>query len=298
MGAYGATVVDADPVGFQGVLTNLSADQLQISSVQSTPAVCRSAVGRKRSRGDETTFSLQVVHRGRCRIDHAGIGSIGVTGDMFIADSSRSYELAFVEPVEGLVLSPPWSRFRAHADKLEELAGHRINVANGPGAVLSSFIRSAWDELVDCDPQTWPQSATDVIWDLFESVLQGQGMREPVTGQPALLRRNARVLVDDNFRDCAFKSSAIAEALGVSPRYLQMVFAEVGTTPSRFLVARRLEAAAARLRHLERPLRVTDIALECGFNDLSYFSRAFRRRFGTSARAYRLRFAANAGDWL
>jgi AraC-like DNA-binding protein len=37
------------------------------------------------------------------------------------------------------------------------------------------------------------------------------------------------------------------------------------------------------------------VALECGFSDLSYFSRAFRRRFGASARRYR---GHGAGDLL
>jgi AraC family transcriptional activator of tynA and feaB len=298
MGAFGAAVVDADPVGFQGALTQLSSGPLQILSVESSPAVCRSAVGRRRSHGDEKTFSLQLVHRGRCHIDHAGIASHGVTGDMFIAQGGRSYDLAFAQPVEGLVLPLPWSRFHAHADRLEELGGRLINVTSGPGAVLSRFIRSAWDDMVELDQQSWPQSSTDLIWDLLESTLQGQSLREINTGQPVLLRRQARALVDEHFGDSGFRSSSIAEALGVSPRYLQMVFAEVGTTPSRFLVARRLDAAAERLRDVGRPLRITDVALECGFSDLSYFSRAFRKRFGTSARAYRWRFAAHAGDAL
>ncbi|MEO5707638.1 MAG: AraC family transcriptional regulator [Alteraurantiacibacter sp.] len=41
--------------------------------------------------------------------------------------------------------------------------------------------------------------------------------------------------------------------------------------------------------------RITDVALECGFNDLSYFSRTFRRRFGVSARVYRLGQADSVG---
>jgi hypothetical protein len=49
------------------------------------------------------------------------------------------------KPVQGLVLSPPWYRFGAYAERLEALAGIPINVVKGPGAVLSSFIRSAWD---------------------------------------------------------------------------------------------------------------------------------------------------------
>jgi hypothetical protein len=123
---------------------------------------------------------------------------------MLIADRTKRYELAFAEPVQGLVLSPPWYRFGAYAERLEALAGIPINVVKGPGAVLSSFIRSAWDQLVDGDEEEWPQSATEVIWDLLESVLQGDTVPVTSTGRADGLRRRARVLIDDRFGDiCA-----------------------------------------------------------------------------------------------
>jgi AraC-like DNA-binding protein len=296
MGAYGAMVVDTEPDGFEGALTLFSAGQLQIAATTSTPAICRTVQGAAKNRSDQTAFSLQLVHSGRCHIHHAGHRTIGVPGDMFIADSNKGYELAFTETVKGLVLSPPWARFGAYAEKLEALAGRPMNVTKGPGALLSTFIRSAWDQLLDSDAEEWPQSATDVIWDLLESALQGAG-RATATGRADSLRRDARAVIDERLGDLAFTSAGMPVALGVSARYLQMVFAEVGTTPSRFLIARRLDAAAARLRRLG-PCSVTDIALECGFNDLSYFSRAFRRRFGVSARAYRVGFDAKSAGWL
>lgn len=294
MGAYGAMVIDTDPDGFQGGLTTLSSNQLQISSVTSTPAISRSSA---KSASDGTVFSLQLVHSGRCRIRHAGVESIALPGDMLIADRSKSYELTFTEPVQGLVLSPPWSRFAGYADIFEAVAGRRIDVNRGPGAVLSTFIRSAWDQLVECEDEEWPESAAGIIWDLLEAALRGETGREIIPGRSDGLRREARAVVERHLRDAGFQSSGIAEALGVSPRYLQMVFAAVGTTPSRFLLARRLEAAAARLRRVDGPCSVTDVALECGFSDLSYFSRVFRCRFGVSARSYRMSFGARTADW-
>jgi len=37
----------------------------------------------------------------------------------------------------------------------------------------------------------------------------------------------------------------------------------------------------------QRQGRISDIAFECGFNDLSYFNRCFRRRFGLTPTAAR-----------
>lgn len=73
----------------------------------------------------------------------------------------------------------------------------------------------------------------------------------------------------------------VAQRNRVSPRCVQMLFERTGTTFSEFLLDQRLVRAARLLRdprHLAR--KVSDIAYLAGFNDVSYFHRAFRRRFG------------------
>jgi AraC family transcriptional activator of tynA and feaB len=267
------------------VLTRLTDGELEIASVKSTPLCSRY---HARSGCDERRFSLHVVHAGRCQLKHAGAEIVAEAGDMIVFDATRPYELTFKRPVHGLVLSLPWARFGDHADGLERLAGQPLNIHRGPASVLSGFIRSAWDQLVERDEEEWPHSASGVIWDLLGSVIHEDRASGHAASRTGALRYQATKLVDRRLFDPEFHTAAIAEELGVSTRYVQRVFAEAGTTPARFLLARRLDAAAARLRHGSAPCRITDVALECGFSDLSYFSRAFRLRFGISARAYRL----------
>ena len=275
--------LEGEPEAFHGALTRLTAGDLQLMSVKSSPLVSRSG---NSAVTEETCFSIQLVHSGRCQLRHAGVEIVAETGDMVVVDARRPYELSFTRPLDGLVLFLPWARVGHRAQTLEKLAGHRVTNI-GPAAVLSGFIRSAWDQLVEREDEQWPSSASEVIWDLLASVLQDDRAIEATGSRADELRRQAMTLVDHLLFDPEFRSSAIAEELGVSARYLQQVFAQAGTTPARFLLAKRLDAAAARLRHADRPCRVTDVAFECGFSDLSYFSRAFRRRFGISARGYR-----------
>lgn len=68
---------------------------------------------------------------------------------------------------------------------------------------------------------------------------------------------------------------------GISPVYLRKLFAADGGSFADFVLAARLDQARARLcdpnsRH--RPIAA--IAFDCGFGDISYFNRCFRRRFG------------------
>ncbi len=80
--------------------------------------------------------------------------------------------------------------------------------------------------------------------------------------------------------------AAIAAALGVTPRYVQMLFAAEGTTPSACIQDQRLRMAAEQLRQPDAPC-ITEVAMAVGFNDLTHFGRAFRRRYGVTPRDYR-----------
>ena len=87
----------------------------------------------------------------------------------------------------------------------------------------------------------------------------------------------------------------LAARHGVSPRYVRMLFESEGSTVTEFLREKRLERARAMLlspRFTGR--RIAEVAYEVGFNDLSYFNRSFRRRFGHSPSEARERGLAGA----
>ena len=75
----------------------------------------------------------------------------------------------------------------------------------------------------------------------------------------------------------------VAKRQGVTPRYLRMLFADEETSFTEFVLANRLERAH---RMLGDPRHAVDaisaIAFACGFGDLSYFNRSFRKRYGAT----------------
>jgi AraC-like DNA-binding protein len=74
---------------------------------------------------------------------------------------------------------------------------------------------------------------------------------------------------------------AVAKVSGLGERQVQRLFAQDETTFSDFVLQQRLLMARRLL--LQNPQRkISDIAFAAGFNDLSYFNRAFRRFFGAT----------------
>src|SRR5262249_36222683 len=67
----------------------------------------------------------------------------------------------------------------------------------------------------------------------------------------------------------------------IKPRWVQRLFESQGTTFTEYVLAQRL-CRAHRLLTDPRFAnhKVSTIALDSGFGDLSYFNRAFRRRYG------------------
>ena len=80
--------------------------------------------------------------------------------------------------------------------------------------------------------------------------------------------------IRENFSRCITLEDMSAVA-SFSPKYFCRFFKDMtGTTPINYLMAYRIERAARKL--LGSDLSVTQIAYDCGFNDLSYFIKTFK----------------------
>lgn len=75
----------------------------------------------------------------------------------------------------------------------------------------------------------------------------------------------------------------VAKATAISTRSAQRLFEVFGWSFSGFVLEQRLLLARKHLLQAQsHPRKVSEIAYAAGFNDLSYFHRAFRKRFGVS----------------
>ena len=83
--------------------------------------------------------------------------------------------------------------------------------------------------------------------------------------------------------DPALSVAGVADRHSCTPRVIQRLFESEGTTFTQHVLARRLERA---FRMLSDPRRkgekISAVALDCGFSDVSYFNRAFRRSFAAA----------------
>ena len=81
-------------------------------------------------------------------------------------------------------------------------------------------------------------------------------------------------------------TAAIAASASVSEsKCLRCFRTTIGTTPIQYLKHYRIQQAAKLL--METGEKVSDIAAVCGFQDMSYFTRTFRKIMGCVPTEYR-----------
>lgn len=114
---------------------------------------------------------------------------------------------------------------------------------------------------------------------LHATISDDRGHRFKTTQLSWYARRvdGARHTLDDDYAS-DHTLAHLARDAGMSPFHFARVFRELtGLPPHRYLLQRRLRAAANRLRG---GASVTDACFAVGFSSLSHFIHAFRRQFG------------------
>jgi AraC-like DNA-binding protein len=90
------------------------------------------------------------------------------------------------------------------------------------------------------------------------------------------------------FANPDFSLDDIASRLGLTPRYVQTLLQEAGSSFTERVLELRLQRARNMLSDPRSDrMKIGEISDACGFSEISYFNRCFRRRFGLTPTAAR-----------
>ena len=231
-------------------------------------------------------LSMVVSRSGRFAVVQSGERRELATGDAALFDHRRAGELTCLEEGESWSLSLPRDVLRHLLPDLDALA-ERVIPADDPALrLLVGYL----DVLLGLDDIHEPALAGVHVADLVASLLGCRGRPEGVEegGRRSARLRAALDIIGRAAADLALDPAGVAARLGVSVRYLHRLLQDSGRTFSEHLLAARLDRALRLLRDPRLGDRkISDIALEAGFSDLSHFNRSFRRRYGDTPSAAR-----------
>lgn len=98
--------------------------------------------------------------------------------------------------------------------------------------------------------------------------------------------------ISDQITDPGLNTALVAAKFGITPRYVQLLLEQSGQTFTQIVLRKRLDLAKEMLdADANQNRKISAIALQVGFADLSHFNRAFRRHFGDTPSAVRAQSA-------
>ena len=94
--------------------------------------------------------------------------------------------------------------------------------------------------------------------------------------------------INKHFSDPEFKIKSLLTNSAYAEDYIRSIFKEqTGMTPNQMLSETRLNNARNIILYSKTDIPISNIALDSGFDDLAYFSKAFKKRFGMSPTDYK-----------
>jgi AraC-like DNA-binding protein len=167
----------------------------------------------------------------------------------------------------------------------EEVCVRPLPAGDPMGSLVRDTLISFHQRAPQLDDQQFRSSAA-VVGELVLLAIGGAadvlaGARSVRSANLARAKRIIRARQDD----LELTIADIAKDCGFSVSYLHNLFRDDGRTVWEYVTHERLRRARAMLEFGGGvDLRVTDVALSCGYSNLSQFSTAFRRAFGVSPR--------------
>jgi AraC-like DNA-binding protein len=286
---------------FEGALRWTQIGGIQLSDIKATPHVAlRTLADIKRSESESFIFNLLLS--GQCDAEQDGILShidtATKTSSMgWLCNATRPYSLRFDKPFHLATLQIPRHMITQSVSGADRLVARNLSGSSQLFPLVQSYILQLAEQRPLLDKAMSEKVAANLA-DLISALIG-----EHLTGNESALSDNKitsllriRAYVETHLREPDLCPQKVAEAMRMSTRYVNQLLHTEGTSLSRYIWQRRLDRVSCLLKD---PANVGNsisaYAFACGFNDMTHFSKAFRKKFGMSPTEFRQLYLSRHG---
>ena len=127
-------------------------------------------------------------------------------------------------------------------------------------------------------------AASDNMLRILDAI--AEYMRMSRSGDTTTQIRKAKRFIDNHLGDSSLNMQQVADEFAMSASYFSTEFRKtVGYTFTEYLMMARIQRAGELLRHSQ--LKIYEVAEMLGYENTTYFSTLFKRRYGVTPKQYR-----------
>jgi acetamidase/formamidase/AraC-like DNA-binding protein len=222
-------------------------------------------------------------------------------GHLLLLPRKGDWSVTFQRDMRAVVLSVTSDAFQGRRTARTGFDEVRVVAPGGFAEVFSRLLEAAAQSVETLSDAEWgavAQSLADLVPTFLTQGATPSGEAGGTATQAAILHRICQ-MIERKLGDPDLVPAKVAQAEGISERYLQKLFEGTGSSFTHYLRERRLQRASADLSSpAQAHHSISEIAYRNGFNDSAHFSRVFRHRFGQAPREFRQHEIERAGSAL
>jgi AraC family transcriptional regulator, positive regulator of tynA and feaB len=253
-------------------------DKLRLSVIHSRGLTIE-RLRREPYHNNQDNYLAVILLSGRYSLEQNGREVFLQPGDMTIYDATRPHRIQSSNGFSKILVSIPRVLMRDRLAGIEHCTALSVAGKVGVGAMASQFMQTAASQaqyLQSEELTKLSEQSLDLLTLAFNSV---RPQHVYLSRSRSLSLRQIKDYVAKRLKDAQLDTALIAAGTHLSPRYINDLFCDEDTSLMRYVWGSRLEKCRKEI--LEYPCEpVSVIAFKWGFNDMSHFSRAFKKRFG------------------
>jgi AraC-like DNA-binding protein len=273
----------ASPFYWRGVLRRLPG--LALASAASSGA----RITRMPSADEHDDLIVTVAVEGRLSVRQGERVTVLRTGEMAVTRSREASRCDRDPHSRSIELRIPLHAVAPTARELDPIMVSAISAAE-PLAMLRRYVDGLLDSFGIERPETLNLAVAHVheIVSYILGAARDGAAAEKARGPAAARLRAIKADIAENICSRELTIVSVAERHQVTPRYVRKLLEGEGVTFSEFVLAQRLARARRMLADPRHDAEtISAIAFACGFGDLSYFNRVFRRQYAATPTAIR-----------
>ncbi|MDE2397240.1 MAG: helix-turn-helix domain-containing protein [Burkholderiales bacterium] len=265
---------------FAGRLDRWDMGGVQLSRLESNRLAYRRL--RQHCQAQERQVLVTVPFRSEVEFSQLGRRTRCAPGSYLLELSEEPYEFGHGGDNAMWVLKVPVAALKARIGEPSRFCARPYDSSQGVGRLFSDYLQLATRHCEQAHDASVMSLMGSQLVELLAVSLQGHPDALQSSHSAVRDAHLARIeaYVHQHLDDPELAPQQIADACGISLRYLHLLFKDTDESLSQWIRDQRLQLAHERLAAAAPRTSIAQIAYGLGFGDQAQFSHAFRRRYG------------------